>query len=104
LFKGIRVGSFPQFAENVHPLLRAHLCAGQRVRRIGLVEAVEDSDDFLHPLILPLSAKTVVVSRQSRGPIRHASQMTQAGKCTSNVLWRAFYVPVIPEEEIQHEG
>jgi hypothetical protein len=52
LLKGIRVGSFAEFAENVHSLLRAHLRAGQRIRRVGFFETVEYPNYLLHELIL----------------------------------------------------
>lgn len=52
LLKGIGVGSFPQFEEYAGSLLRGHLSAGKGIGGIGLLEAGENTDCFLHNLIL----------------------------------------------------
>lgn len=56
LFKGIRVGSYAKFAENIHPLLRAHLGAGKRIGRVGFFETVEDANGPIHLLDFTLLA------------------------------------------------
>ena len=50
--KGIGVGSLSQFKEYAGPLLRGHLSAGEGIGGIGLFEAGENADYFLHGLIL----------------------------------------------------
>lgn len=52
LLKGIGVSSLSQLEENVDPLLRSHLPAGQGVGRISFFEAVKNTGHFLHSLIL----------------------------------------------------
>ena len=46
------MGSISQFEEYAGALLRGHLSAGKGIRRIGLVEVGENTDYFLHNLIL----------------------------------------------------
>ena len=52
LLKGIGVGSLSQFEEYASPLLRGHLSAGKGIGGIGFLKGVENSDHFLHNLIL----------------------------------------------------
>ena len=46
------MGSLSQFEEYADPLLRGHLSAGNSVGGIGFLKTVEDTDYFLHNLIL----------------------------------------------------
>jgi hypothetical protein len=46
------VGSLSQFEENVGPLRRGHLSAGEGIRGIGFFEGVKNADYFLHSFIL----------------------------------------------------
>ncbi len=52
LLKGIRIRSLPQFAKNVHTLLRGHLRACHGIGCIGLFKTVEDTGCLLHRLNL----------------------------------------------------
>ncbi len=70
LLKGIWVSPLPKLAENVDPLLRGHLSAGQCIRRVGFFEAVEDPYDFLHlfHLIARRPHESAVVAFTARIP------------------------------------
>ena len=46
------MGSLSQIEEYAGALLRGHLSAGKGIGRIGLIEAVENTDYSLHSLIL----------------------------------------------------
>ena len=46
------MGSLSQFEENVGPLRRGHLSAGEGIRGIGFFEGVKNADYFLHSFIL----------------------------------------------------
>jgi hypothetical protein len=46
------VSSLSQFEENVGPLLRGHLSAGQGIGGIGFFKGVKNANYFLHNLIL----------------------------------------------------
>ena len=46
------MGSLSQQEEYAGPLLRGHLSTGKAIGYIGLVEAGEDTDHFLHTPIL----------------------------------------------------
>ncbi len=46
------MGPLPQFEKYSNPLLRGHLSPAKRIGTVGFFKCVEDTDYFLHSLIL----------------------------------------------------
>ena len=53
--KDIAVGSLAKFEENSDSLLGAHRRPGRSIGRVRFLEALEDANNLLHRLIIPLS-------------------------------------------------